>query len=1556
MMQSTEIRAISFNADGLLTKVGKCLRMDLILKFAIRMNLDILCLQEPHTDTHDKLKHTTEYFALRGYTLLCPITDEGRGGSAIAIKNTWNIVSHTIHSQRIMHACISSNGGDVISVASVHMHHRCNIRTSQWGKLLHETFALPPNTLIFGDFNSVMLPSRDIASPASGEDTPTHGPADGARRLEMEYIGQKRLLDVYAAIHSHQANQGDLGGWTWGFPRASAQPPGEPVAKKHKPSANDAPPRDRRRRIDRILIPDNMLPNVSSCYPHFLANSDHKALVLTLSPVTYSPPHKRKRCPESFLSSETAVEGIKEHISTLPSDCVGTAWWSHAQAIIRQHAYHYESSVNVKGVSEVQAHVMESSRQKVTDGGWSLLKDRGIYPPSQSEAYTSLCGLLDNEFSDRTGLLVLNKIKQALADPYEHTPGNRKKEIWRLTKQLQTRKRLLRLRNQTGVLTDPEAIAKEITSFWAGIMNNGGASEEACFTYLNDFFEGKDMNMLVKALYKPLSIDVVLKALDNLQPTAAPGYDGFVVKIYKAFKENFAPHMVLVIEEFLRTGEIPQHWSLALLNPIPKVPGDPAAKDLRPLVLQNTCLKWISATIALQLSDLISQITPKQQKGFIKGRFMQDHLFNAFGCWHDLDSGCFLFIDFAKAFDSVTHQYATVFFTRMCLPPELIRLILALFRSPMALVINGGVCFADLIRPTSGIRQGCPLSPALFALLVSPIIRKILRTVPNVIVLLYADDLLIIFTGPPDSCIPAVGLCCEILQDFTFHVGLDVNRDKSAILLKGKWAEFDIACVTSQGWVVKDRYKYLGVFLGDIPPQEAYASALARAMGRACIMRNWNLSLEERQALLELWITPLLLYPASVVPPDQHVLSAVNNIYLAALGLNSWGLTVKIMAQPRERGGLGLVPPKVLLQWQHGQAFVKFFRRPHIFLNIISRAYHAWADPLGICISLVNFHLFQLATVRLTGIPFIGTSALSFSRARKGSVFDIPPNLPAAVPLWHNVLFRNRAGGTYYSPDLVRKGVLSSAQMSEGMDGVEQLIQNLPMLTKSVYRAAFKRIRLSEDGCFAPYHVPGFWLNWTKKPVALHLSTSCYVTPRQPASVWKQFLRVTAPTHFTDFVRRALWLKLPVGARLVDWIGGSGHCPYHAVVEDHPHALGACLFHEVIESCVTIAFPGQRVDVSANPEHSLATQRGLFTWTGVYAHWQMRKPCLVNDPQRPPPPPLQQFLRTWSSALNEWPLVQHASIPTHLVKAFVDGIDSFTSRGSFTFHTPTVQPGSLGNKRKSAFSTGLKHNWRVLLLEAQQRIREVEAEGRLVVFTDGSSIIHDDIGPVAGFGAYFGSELDFSDFVPTREQQSNNRAELRALLKCLQITHALDSHTCWAFAIDSKYVVDGATGGAATWRDSYWVTKSGKGASHIDLWLEVLPLLEALGHRAHVFHVYSHINLYGNDQADALANKGRESSPLFSYLLPGASPCKRTRLDSPEVAEISVILSSDEELVLSYQSAKKRFRESGARVCDSPRPHRSPTPTLFHLSDFDCVLSDSECATPEPPESQDFPT
>ena len=108
-------------------------------------------------------------------------------------------------------------------------------------------------------------------------------------------------------------------------------------------------------------------------------------------------------------------------------------------------------------------------------------------------------------------------------------------------------------------------------------------------------------------------------------------------------------------------------------------------------------------------------------------------------------------------------------------------------------------------------------------------------------------------------------------------------------------------------------------------------------------------------------------------------------------------------------------------------------------------------------------------------------------------------------------------------------------------------------------------------------------------------------------------------------------------------------------------------------------------------------------------------------------------------------------------------------------------------------------------------------------------------------------------------------------MKCLQLVLTQDDHLWLAFAADSKYFIDGATGGAARWKEANWVINACRLANHVDLLIEVLPLLETQGHRATMLH----IKLQGNDLADGLANDGRSRNPLYKYLPPGSQPSKK---------------------------------------------------------------------------------
>ena len=65
---------------------------------------------------------------------------------------------------------------------------------------------------------------------------------------------------------------------------------------------------------------------------------------------------------------------------------------------------------------------------------------------------------------------------------------------------------------------------------------------------------------------------------------------------------------------------------MALLPCLPKFVGAEWTKDLRHLLLQEVCMKWVATTIMLQLADVCPLIIPQNRKGCVLGRQMIDRL------------------------------------------------------------------------------------------------------------------------------------------------------------------------------------------------------------------------------------------------------------------------------------------------------------------------------------------------------------------------------------------------------------------------------------------------------------------------------------------------------------------------------------------------------------------------------------------------------------------------------------------------------------------------------------------------------------------------------------------------------------------------------------------------------------------------------------------------------------------------------------------------------------------------------------------------------------------
>lgn len=196
-------------------------------------------------------------------------------------------------------------------------------------------------------------------------------------------------------------------------------------------------------------------------------------------------------------------------------------------------------------------------------------------------------------------------------------------------------------------------------------------------------------------------------------------------------------------------------------------PGKPPAPcdSYRPLPLINCDAKILAKVIANRLSLLMEKLVLPDQSRFIPRRSTTHNLCTLFSILHNVDPDLALaavFLDATKAFDSVEWDYLLEDLQCMGFPPLFLSWIRLLYNFPSARVmINGHISTA--FHLTRGTRQGCPLSPLLFALAIESLAAKLrqhhqdkalLCNLRQILISLYADDVTLYVRDPQNNLNP----------------------------------------------------------------------------------------------------------------------------------------------------------------------------------------------------------------------------------------------------------------------------------------------------------------------------------------------------------------------------------------------------------------------------------------------------------------------------------------------------------------------------------------------------------------------------------------------------------------------------------------------------------------------------------------------------------------------------------------------------------------------------------------------------------------------------------
>uniref|UniRef100_A0A3B3B8H2 Reverse transcriptase domain-containing protein n=1 Tax=Oryzias melastigma TaxID=30732 RepID=A0A3B3B8H2_ORYME len=369
-------------------------------------------------------------------------------------------------------------------------------------------------------------------------------------------------------------------------------------------------------------------------------------------------------------------------------------------------------------------------------------------------------------------------------------------------------------------------------------------------------------------------------AISKLKANKSPGTDGFTSEWYKSLKDTLAPLLVKTFNWVLKEGEIPSSWKEACISMIPKEGKDKMeCSSYRPISILNQDYRLFTSILARRIEEILPDIISLDQTGFIKNRQTQDNIRRTLHVLHQIhknqEKALMVGIDAEKAFDSVRWDFLYQVLEQFNFHKTLITTIRSLYTEPTARIkVNGSL--SDSIRLERGCRQGCPVSPLLFAIFLEPLstwikqhelITGIKIKGREQKVALFADDILI-YLSKPDSSFPVL---MSALADFGLLSGYKINVNKTQVINFNYTPSQIIKKTYEINWN-SDSLTYLGVIL----PKDIirlkninYDSLLSKIKAD---VRRWNLipfmNISSRIEAVKMDILPRFLYLFQTLPVE----------------------------------------------------------------------------------------------------------------------------------------------------------------------------------------------------------------------------------------------------------------------------------------------------------------------------------------------------------------------------------------------------------------------------------------------------------------------------------------------------------------------------------------------------------------------------------------------------------------------------------------------------------------------------------------------------------------
>lgn len=419
-------------------------------------------------------------------------------------------------------------------------------------------------------------------------------------------------------------------------------------------------------------------------------------------------------------------------------------------------------------------------------------------------------------------------------------------------------------------------------------------------------------NEILGDIWVPVTRDDVRRSLPPC--STATGPDGMTARELRSVPFT---HLALLMNLILWIGEVPRILAVSRTTFIPKVPEATRPEDFRPIAVAPNLLRMLHKVLARRIQGSVE--FDVRQRAFIPAdgcgeniAILQALLTESKRTLRPLHMAT---MDLRKAFDSVTVEAVLGAAKAVGLPPSLIQYLEYLYEESRTTVESGGL--KQEVKAARGVKQGDPLSPLLFNLVVDELLKELPTFIgfrlgeTTINAMAFADDLTLVAST-------RAGLQQLLDQSEAFFKarGLSFNARKSTTLslvpsgrqkkIKVEEVPFQVegtdiptlSCVAS--------WKYLGITFNTRGKKVPMMGELAPLLER---LTSAPLKPQQRLALLRHYLLPRLYHKGTFQMQSSKLLRRLDTTVRAAV--RRWlrlphDTPVGYFHAPVAEGGLGI--------------------------------------------------------------------------------------------------------------------------------------------------------------------------------------------------------------------------------------------------------------------------------------------------------------------------------------------------------------------------------------------------------------------------------------------------------------------------------------------------------------------------------------------------------------------------------------------------------------------------------------------------------------------------